>query len=38
MLDDKTTIMLKQEMLLQITNNLYQKTSFQKMHTKKHSR
>ena len=38
MLDDKTTIMLKQEMLLQITNNLYQKASFQKMYTKKHIR
>ena len=30
MLDDKTTIMLKQEMLLQITNNLYQKNIISK--------
>ena len=36
--DEKTIIIFKHEILLQINNNLYQKTSFQKMHTKKYSR
>ena len=36
--DEKTIIIFKHEILLEINNNFYQKTSFQKMYTKKHSR